>query len=89
MSATQCVFRDNSASDDGGAFSVSTANDEITISESDFINNTAYGNGGGIRLYSGNYYATIRNCRYVITVELVCTVLRCIQCCILFYEMKL
>jgi hypothetical protein len=66
MSIENCLFRDNQSGDDGGAVSLSTGNDELTFLGSDFINNTAVGgNGGALRIYSGNYHATIRNCRYI------------------------
>ena len=43
---------------------MNTANDAVIIEDSAFVNNTAQdGSGGALRIYSGNYYAMIRNCR--------------------------
>ena len=59
-----CSFEDNIAGDDGGAITIYASNDNLLVIDSVFINNTAdRGNGGAFRLYSGNYYVSIKNCR--------------------------
>jgi hypothetical protein len=56
---SDCLFRDNSASGDGGAMYISDYNYRITVSGSTFRSNSAEGNGGGLFVHQYNDFITM------------------------------
>ncbi len=59
-----CIFSNNSSNYNGGALWVAPYEDEITIKDCVFVDNTATGDGGGIYAYS-NGETKVYNCTFI------------------------